>query len=64
MKTRKEIIEAILFHEKQYRELKRMPHSGEPNKSIHQGQAIALRWVIGERTTASKALRAELLTSA
>lgn len=62
MKNRKEIIKEILFNEKQSRLLNRMPHGGEPNKSIHLGQAIALRWVIGERATPSKTLMAEIST--
>ncbi len=60
MKNRKEIIEEIIFHEKQYRELSKMPGNGEPLKSIHLGRTMALRWVIGEMSTSIKALKDEL----
>jgi len=63
MKDRKDIISQILFHETQYRLLSKITGKGEPLRSLHLGQAIALRWVIGERTTPVKALKAELSDS-
>lgn len=60
MKSRKEILEEIIFHEKQYMELGKMTGKGEPLRSIHLGRVMALRWVVGEMSTSIKALKDEL----